>query len=149
MNDLVLNHWLNESSLPGVNSVAFRNDTIVILNCYRNEERKEFAFPFCETSIDGLIKYDEDVWTEVQAFTRVQDVEAGFTYLGGEGGMGNEGFIVCLDNNQLFVWSVFFEHSNPFEKLELDDDHVYGFSTSGKIFKIRKDDPTQITIRQK
>ena len=146
MNDLVLNHWLNESSLPGVDSVAFRNDNIVILNCYRNEEGKEFAFPFCDTSIKDLIKYDEDIWTQVQTFAQTEDVASGFIYIGGEGGMGNEGFIACLDSDRLFVWSVFFEHSNPFEKLELDAEHIYAFSTSGKTYKLRKDDPRSIVI---
>lgn len=142
---MINSFWL-QSQLPGVNSVIKNNGEILILNCFRNEKGKPFCFPFCDTTIASLIKYDEDIWTEVQVFDRFQDEKRGIQVSVGEGGMGNEGFIVCTDKQDIFIWGIFFENSNPFTKVEVIENKILAYSTSGYKYEIEFDFPEKIEI---
>ena len=138
-------YWL-ENQLPGVNCVVKNNGDIVILNCFKNEEGRPFCFPFCDSTISSLLKHDEDIWTEIQTFDRLQDKTNKINLSVGEGGMGNEGFIVCTDDQQSFIWGIFFENSNPFTKVEVRENKITAYSTGGYKYEIELGCPEKIEI---
>ncbi|WP_239614634.1 hypothetical protein [Cohnella mopanensis] len=125
MNNLIMKHWSAEQSeLPGINCIAFPNGNIIILNVAtyynpNNNERKIYCSPQCDTTIESIEKYDAECWTMVDAWTSI-DYQGGKIY-GGNGQMGNEGFIACTDANDNLVWGIFFDATNPIKKLSIKD----------------------------
>jgi hypothetical protein len=125
MNNLIMKHWsLEQRELPGINCIAFPNGNIIILNIETyynptNNERTISCSPQCDTTIDSIEKYNAEHWTMVDAWTSM-DYQGGKIY-GGDGQMGNEGFIACTDANDSLVWGIFFDETNPIKKLSVED----------------------------
>ncbi|MBH5316330.1 hypothetical protein I6N90_00725 [Paenibacillus sp. GSMTC-2017] len=121
----IAEHWnLKKHELPGINCIVYPNGTITILNCYstynpNTKERNFFSSPLCDTTIESIAKYNVDYWTVVDEWVSI-DYQDGRIY-GGDGEMGNEGFISCTDADDRLVWGIFFENSNPIKSLEIKD----------------------------
>ncbi|MHA6531624.1 hypothetical protein [Paenibacillus sp. BAC0078] len=119
-----MKHWSAKRELPGINCIAFANGNIIILNIGtyynpNNNERTISCSPLCDTTIESIEKYNNDYWTIVDAWTSI-DYRGGKIY-GGDGQMGNEGFIACTDANDSLVWGIFFDETNPIKKLSIED----------------------------
>lgn len=54
-----------------------------------------------------------DAWTSLK-------YEGGTIY-GGDGQMGNEGFIACTDTGGVLVWAFFSDATNPIKQLSIED----------------------------
>lgn len=125
MSNLIMKHWSAEQrELPGMNCIAFPTGKIIILNVAtyynpNNNERKIYCSPQCDTTIESIEKYDAECWTIVDAWTNI-DYQGGKIY-GGDGQMGNEGFIACTDANDNLLWGIFFDETNPIKKLSIQD----------------------------
>jgi hypothetical protein len=117
--DLVQSQWLN-GHLLGLNSLSFGDGLVTLLNIYAvraDSTKKHYAFPIADTIIESIVKYDDDVWTEIQLCDE-RLVDGEITYVCGYGAMGNEGFIAAT-NAEGLVWALFSIESNPFIRLEL------------------------------
>lgn len=123
MNSLIMEHWSAEQrELPGMNCIAFADGTVIILDIRtysdpNNNERTLSVSPLCDTTMDRIVKYNQDCWTIVDAWTSV-DYQGG-KIIGGDGQMGNEGFIACTDAEDRLVWGIFFEDTNPIKILRV------------------------------
>ena len=64
--------WLN-NELIGVNSVLYNgsSETITLINFYKMDNGEMLAFPFCDTTINSLEKYNNDIWTEIQEYKSI------------------------------------------------------------------------------
>ena len=135
----------------GFDCLSKQDGTIVMLNYTSvkiDGETKHFCSPICDTTIASIEKYDNDIWTDIQGFSNCKDKKSGYSYIAGEGGMGNEGFIVCLDDKECPVWSLFFTDSNPFYKLEVRDGRIEAVSSQDLKFSIDLNSPEKIEISQ-
>lgn len=125
MNSLIMEHWSAEQrELPGMNCIAFANGNIIILDIRKyynpnNNERTVHCSPLCDTTMDSVVKYNDDCWTLVDAWTSV-DYQGG-KMVGGDGQMGNEGFIAYVDADDRLVWAIFLEDTNPIKRLSVND----------------------------
>nr|WP_261771688.1 hypothetical protein [Paenibacillus xylanexedens] len=123
MNSLIMEQWSAEQrELPGMNCIAFADGTVTILDIRtyldsNNNERTLSVSPLCDTMIDSIVKYNPDCWTMVDVWTSV-DYQGG-KIIGGDGQMGNEGFIACTDAEDHLVWAIFLEDTNPIKKLSV------------------------------
>ena len=103
--------WLN-NELIGVNSVLYNSssETITLINFYKMDNGERLAFPFCDTTINSLEKYNKDIWTEIQEYKSIPYKNDEIIKFG-EGAMGNEGFICVTDKNNIksfiFKWKWF------------------------------------------
>jgi hypothetical protein len=139
----------NQENLVGINSLTRRDGSVVIINItsIKIEDRMNyFCQPLCDTTIESIEKYDNDVWTEIQVFCRCSDPQTGNLYLGGEGGMGNEGFIVCLDDQEEPIWALFFQNSNPFHEIVLKENILEARSSLELSYSIDLRTPEKIRI---
>lgn len=123
MSNLILKHWTEEHELPGINCIAYADGSITILNiqtCYdpNTHEHTMSCHPLCDTTIESIVKYNDDPWTIVDAWTSI-DYEGGTIY-GGDGQMGNEGFIACTDAGGDLVWAFFSAATNPIKQLSIE-----------------------------
>ncbi|MEK3839126.1 hypothetical protein [Paenibacillus sp. FSL P2-0136] len=124
MSNLILKHWTEECELPGINCIAWADGSITILNietCYdpNTRQRTMRCSPLCDTTIESIVKHNDDPWTIVDAWTSL-DYEGGTIY-GGDGQMGNEGFIACTDAGGNMVWAFFSDVTNPIKQLSIED----------------------------
>ncbi|WP_434748929.1 hypothetical protein [Paenibacillus amylolyticus] len=124
MNSLIMEHWSAEQrELPGMNCIVFADGKVIILDIRtyvdpNNNERTMYCSPVCDTTMDSVVKYNDDCWTMVDAWTSV-DYQGG-KIIGGDGQMGNEGFIACADAEDRLVWGIFFEDTNPIKTLSVN-----------------------------
>lgn len=151
MNIVVAEHWnLEKHELPGVNSIIFPNGTVTILSCYsaynpNTNESKFYCSPLCDTTIESISKYNVECWTIVDEWVSI-DYQDG-KICGGDGQMGNEGFIACTDAEDRLVWGIFFENSNPIKSLEIKDKILIAINEHTELqIEINLEDLTQIKM---
>jgi hypothetical protein len=148
MKNHLLDRWKDDEVI-GISCLTKKGGGVIILNHSSfkiGDETKHYCQPICDTTIKSLEKYDDDIWTEVQEFVRCSDEASGYSYIAGEGGMGNEGFILCLDENEEPDWVLFFVNSNPFYQLELNGGVLEAISSHDLKFSINLSSPEKITI---
>ncbi|WP_081751022.1 hypothetical protein [Paenibacillus sp. FSL R7-277] len=124
MSNLILKHWTEECELPGINCIAWADGSITILNIEifydpNTRQRTMTCSPLCDTTIESIVKYNDDPWTIVDAWMSL-DYEGGTIY-GGDGQMGNEGFIACTGADGNMVWAIFSDVTNPIKQLSIED----------------------------
>ncbi|GGH66209.1 hypothetical protein GCM10008014_46370 [Paenibacillus silvae] len=137
MNSIVLEHWSAEQrELPGMNCIAFADGTVIILDIRKYDdpnsgERTVYCSPLCDTTVESVEKYTPDCWTMVDAWTSV-DYQGG-KIVGGDGAMGNEGFIACTDAEDRLVWGVFFEDTNPIKQISVNGTTLIAINEHGEL----------------
>lgn len=101
MNNLIVENWnSNERKLPDINCIVYPDGNVTVLSYYHvhnpnTSENTGFCNPLCDTTIDSIVKYDNDIWVSVSEWVSI-DYKSGKIY-GGDGTMGNEGFVACVD----------------------------------------------------
>ncbi len=144
----VQTHW-EEQELLGIDCLQRADDSVIILNCYSVKQEEEYvfySFPLCETTVQSLEKYNDDLWTEVQVLTQKHHISSENFIVGGEGGMGNEGFIACLDRNNKLHWALFFTDSNPFYEIEIENNLINAFTSKNRKYQINTKNPELVNI---
>lgn len=151
MNTFAQEHWnLEKHELPGMNCIVFPNGNVTILNCYstynpNSKESNFFCSPLCDTTIESIAKYNVEYWTVVDEWVSM-DYQDGKIY-GGDGQMGNEGFIACTDAEDRLVWGMFFENSNPIKNLEIKDNILIAINEHSELqIEINLENLTQIKM---
>ncbi|WP_281323357.1 hypothetical protein [Flavobacterium aestivum] len=149
MTEFILKKWEEQKILGGLNCFVNNKGEVILLDCFcykTDNEQFNSCTPFCDTKIENLEKYNNELWTQFDVFTNKVETEDGDMIFGGEGEMGNEGFIVCTNKDNDFIWSLFFLNSNPFYKLELINNEIHAFSSLDLVYKINLKKPENINI---
>lgn len=126
--------WNGEQKqLPFTNSIVFADDSVVILNFtfYQDSDTGEYTavvFPLCDTSLQSILKYNDDPWVAVDAWENAVVYHQDRKYIGGDGSYGNEGFIACEDLSGNFVWGMFFDNTNPIKELTIKENWLIGLT---------------------
>lgn len=141
--------WRNRK-IPLINGVTFRDGTCIRLELYYANKNWSAKTAIKILDEDGGV----DMWTigvfgwtffgEMFALSvQGKDIEI----VGGEGGMGADGFIAALDiRDNAPLWVLFFDDSNPFDFAEVRGSTIRAHSTLDCIWEINLDDPTEISI---
>lgn len=123
MRSLIAERWNGKKRyLPGINCIVYPDGKVVILRCYslynpNTDERTFFCEPLCDSTIDSIERYKTAPWVQVSPWTEI--AYQGGTLYGGDGTMGNEGFIACADVDDRLLWGMFFENTNPIKSLSV------------------------------
>lgn len=137
MSSLITEHWnRDERELPGQDCIAYPDGTVVVLHHYtiydpNTDKREYYCKPLCDTTIDSIEKYNTIDWVRVDEWTNI-DYNGGKIY-GGDGTMGNEGFIACTDENDFLIWGIFFENTNPIKSLSLKENTLIAINEHSEI----------------
>lgn len=141
---MIQEHW-NKQEIVGLDGL-FHN-TGKVHNLYIESKRNTQAITTygkvydllfqSETTIDKLIEqHSDNIWVSFDVFGKLL-LDNGNHYLYGEGGMGNEGFIIKLDSSGQVLWTFFSTTSNPFVNSKVLDKNLFGFvSTHGFILVV-------------
>jgi hypothetical protein len=122
MNKIIAEHW-RERKLPNFDCVVYPDGTVTVLDCYslqnsQTKKRELFCRPLCDTTIESVNGYNPEAWTCVDEWTRIAC--DGGSLIGGDGAMGNMGFIARVDVRDALLWAIFFYNSNPIRELSVD-----------------------------
>jgi hypothetical protein len=124
MNRIIAEHWNKEThELPGFDCIVYPGGDVTILNCYSLQDsetkaRELFCRPRCDTTIDSIEKYGAAYWTSVDEWTSIE--YCGGSILGGDGSMGNMGFVAHVDGGGGLIWGIFFWNTNPIKSLTIN-----------------------------
>ncbi len=138
--------------LPGFDCITYGNGTMTIANTYtvihtETNKSKRYWFPLCDTTLEGIQKYDEDIWTECDIFHGAFEYK-NQKFVFGDGAMGNEGYIASTTLAGELNWAIFFTFSNPINKAEVIDKHLICYGDTGAIIKMDLNNITKIKVIQ-
>ena len=149
--DYIQHQW-EKGLLPGFDCIVYKNGNVTIANTYEvkdsnSQKSKRYWFPLCDTTIDSVENYDDDIWTNVDIYKGAIDFQNGKIVFG-DGSMGNEGFITSTDKNNKLNWAIFFTFSNPIIKAEITNDELICTSDATTI-SIQLKNLTKISVELK
>jgi hypothetical protein len=136
LNNIISKKWANNQML-GYDSISFSSGSVIVLNSSTiidlNQRKTRYCSPFCETTIESILKYDADPWAEIQHnYDSIKYNNKLIVY--GEGAMGNEGFISLLNQDLSFIWGLFMTFSNPICEIVIENQNI--IASSNNDFKI-------------
>lgn len=149
MHKVIQEKWI-EGYLPGFDAIIYGDGSFVIANACRvfnpnDGTTKHYWSPFCDTTFEQILKYDDDIWTAVDVFHGSFEYEEQ-RFVFGDGGMGNEGYIACTTLEGKLNWAIFFTFSNPIIRAEVIDRQLICYGDSGIIIEIDLDLITNISV---
>lgn len=89
INGVIQNNWEN-NQLPGIDGVIYISGKVIIMDSYEvidGNTSNYFVNPICETSLESIMSFNEDVWCEIEKHPQVQQ-HNDKVFICGEGGMG-------------------------------------------------------------
>lgn len=151
MNKKIQEKW-KQGYLPGFDCITMGEGDIIIGNAYsaydpNNGETKQYWSAICDTTLESLEKYNDDIWVECDIFHGAFEYE-NQKFVFGDGGMGNEGYVASTALNGVLNWAIFFTFSNPIHKAEVKDHHLICYGDSGTIIDIDLKKITKIKVTQ-
>lgn len=151
MQNKIQEKW-KKGFLPGMDCITHGNGKITMGNTYvvldsETKKTKRHWFPLCDTTLEDIVKYDADIWTEIDIFHGAFEFEKQ-KFVFGDGAMGNEGFIASTTLNGDLNWAIFFTFSNPISKAEVTDNHLICYGDTGAIININLNNITEIKVIQ-
>ena len=146
---IIQNKW-RESFVLGYDCIAYGDGSVVFASAYTSYdpntyETKLYWTPLCDTTVESILKYNDDIWTEVDFFRHPFDFE-GQRIVFGDGGMGNEGYIASTTPDGDLNWSMFFTNSNPIIGAHMEGRTIVATGETGFIAHINIDNPADIAV---
>lgn len=146
----IQNNWQN-LKLVYYDAIVYGDGKITLGNTYytKDSETDEIQYywnPICDTDLESIEKYDDDCWVDVDIY-KSKAIYGSNKIVCGEGTMGNEGFVACIDQDDKLIWSIFFDFSNPINKVEVINDSLICYGDTGVIIYIDLNALHKITIK--
>ena len=100
-----------------------------------------------ESSIDELQNKGELRWSDCAILNSLQDQENEIEILSGEADYGSDGFLAVVGlTTRKLIWLAFFNSSNPFSKVKINDGYIYATSTNNCLWKFSFKNPLLCTV---
>ena len=134
----------------GYDCIAHDDGSVVFASAYsaydpNTSETRLYWTPLCDTTVDSILKYNDDIWTEVDIFHGPFEFE-GQRIVFGDGGMGNEGYVASTTAEGDLNWSLFFTNSNPIMRAHMEGRTIVAKGETGFIARINIDNPAGISV---
>ncbi len=111
-----------------------------------NRDRSSYLLK-TKTSIMELEKNQKLFWSDCTILNRIIDDERQIEVLAGESDYGSDGFVAVLSNkSKKLKWIAFFSSSNPFSRLEIENNQILAKSTSGFSWIFPIDMPEAVVV---
>lgn len=148
-NKIIQRKW-RESYVVGHDCITYGDGKVTIAQSYNvydpnTGDTETHWSPYCDTSVESMLSYYEDIWTEVDIFHGSFDFE-GQRIVFGDGGMGNEGYVASITPENDLNWSLFFTNSNPIIRAEMQARTLICYGETGWIGKIDIDKLSDISV---
>ena len=136
--------WENEEC-PILNGVIFADGTVDLVKPHDQPRPFGTVNLKCQerTSINCQTKLQ---LTGVIPSCRAEDGAKGVVAIGGEGGMGSDGFVAITDLANRLRWIAFFDFSNPFVSVGIESEEVIAKNNLGERWHFPLANPSRINV---
>ena len=136
---------------PIIDGIVFGDGSIKLVNAnWQKQENGRLGIvlkPGGGTTLAELHAKGRLQWTGVIGQCEAVDVVRNIRVIGGEGGLGSDGFVANVrDDDGKVVWLAFFNISNPFATVQIHDDHVLARTTLETWWRFPLDAPDRIML---
>lgn len=144
MIELIQEKW-REGLAPIVNGIQFADGKICQLES-TSPESTENSKP-TETKLETLKDKNEIQWAHYMELHFIEIHARGIRLCCGEGSMGGDGYVAAVDiKSNLLIWVAYFDYSNPFINVKLNNDSIVATNNSGDQWYFHIDHPELITV---
>lgn len=149
MHPKIQEKW-RQGYLPSLDCIVMGEGDFVLGNTYsmhnpNNGETKRYWSPICDTTLESIEKYDDDIWVEVDIFHRAFEYK-NQKFVFGDEGMGNEGYVASKTLTRVLNRAIFFTFSNPIIKAEVKNEHLICYGDTGAFIDINLNNTTKIKV---
>lgn len=141
INNLIANYeW------AGKNSIIFGDGKMILLDVEFYSKGNYHIGPIADSSIDSYLKYNSDDLSSFDVFSKVKFGD--YEVFVGDGSSEGNGVIYFtnVEDNSL-VWFAFFENSEPFKEVSVDENGViHALSAVNITWKLSLDNPLSIEL---
>ena len=150
MIDQSLQHKWQAGFLPCIDGIVFGDGKVIVANTYtiKNQETKEQKYywsALCDSTLQSLEKYNDNIWASIDIYKgelEYHDQKIVF----GEGSMGHEGFVACVNEQNKLHWAIFFTFTNPIMSAKIENHTLVCLSEIDMVISIDLHDLTRIKI---
>lgn len=142
--------FIQHQECPGVNGIYYPNGSVHLLDVNVNwvADDKYIVKFMEETSINDLCdSMDIDCWNDCNVLFSKEYDKFGIKVISGESDYGDDGFIAVIDCHDKLVWLAFFDCSNPFDDVSVDESLVYARSTNGTMWEFPISSPKDVVVK--
>ena len=101
-----------------------------------------------KTTVNELKNNQQLYWSDCAILARMIDKEGQIEVVAGESDHGSDGFVAVMSNkSKNLKWIAFFTCSNPFSKLEINNNQILATSTLGTTWIFSIKEPESVVIK--
>ncbi|MCJ8289318.1 MAG: hypothetical protein HRT58_22135 [Crocinitomicaceae bacterium] len=130
----------------GIDSITFNDGRMVLLDIEFFAKENYYIGPIADSTIDSYLKYNSDDLSSFDVFSKVKygDYEV---FVGDGSSEGNGVIYVTNVEVDSLVWFAFFENSEPFKEVSVDENGViHALSAVNITWKLSLDNPLSIEL---
>ena len=139
-----------DKSWPIRNGIYFADDTVAVLKILMPWENSEEAVSVSvagSATLEQAEELRENKETHLAQLCEQANVGLDLRVVGGEGSHGSEGFIAVIElSTRHLVWLAYFDCSNPFEKVSLENGIVTAISNLRHAWHLPLTEPATLTV---
>ena len=130
--------WQSEKC-PIMNGIVFDSGEIALL-AFRNLQVRgnwiTLLDPAGRTTLESFLAEHPDQWAAITTLGETSSEPLGLHMFCGEGSSGGDGFVAaCRAADNHVNWIAFFEHSNPFEYIEIQGSDALAVNNCQQIWR--------------
>jgi hypothetical protein len=134
-----------QHSCPIVNGILFPNGSVVPVVGWPSRIGSPTFGP--RTTLRELDAIEPVEWTKLGPLAQAVSPDGAFLAVGGEGGMGADGFVALMaGSDKHLVWLAFFDDTNPFEAIRFEAGCVAASTSLGREFRFPVADPEGLVV---
>lgn len=140
-----LKEMVDSQTWPGINAITYGDGKMTLLDIEFYEDHNYYLGPIADTSIESYLKYNRDQLSSFDITAKAE--HESYDVLVGDGSDESNGIVFVVNrSNQHLVWFAFFECSDPFKSVYVDEKCVNAITSSGVRWRISITDPLNIQL---
>ncbi len=144
-NTKVIDKLLLDRKWVPINSIIFPDGKMILLDIFFIPQNKYFIGPIADSSIESYLKYNKDLSDfDIQSTIQKGQYEINV----GSAVAEEEGFVYVIDlEKSCLIWFAFFQYSDPFTSVTVNDkNEISAVTKEGIPWIIPIDDPLSMSI---
>lgn len=130
---------------PGIDAITYGDGTMTLLDIDFLGDRRYVISPIADSSVESYMKYNAGNLSHFDVTAKVEYGDHDVCV--GDGSDESNGVVyVTNKRSRELSWFAFFERSDPFLSVSVDDRFVTAVTSAGVRFKIRSDNPLDIQL---
>lgn len=142
----IINKLIKNHDWTGIDSIVFADGKMTLLDVNFYSDNSYFISPIADSTIESYLDYNSDYLSSFDVFSNAK--YQNYEVLVGDGSGEGNGVIYVLNNgDNSLIWFAFFENSEPFKKVSVDEEgFIYAVSEVNITWKINIKDPLNIKL---